>query len=218
MLSLTHALTLGCAIEDGTAFGMPYTIAASPEPALSPSGEVVFTATFSSSCATGGSEFEVTRFIGEQPVDADASHQFLLHESAMFVAARQPPACASPLPFEQEVTIEVRSPLPTNVNLGVGSTKFLACPPGSTYEMVKLDDERAAAPSSFLNAASDAPRQQVVVPPATRPADWDDEEDGVWQPPPGQENASEAEPTAALPAVDALGGSAAASVATAASA
>jgi len=217
MLSLTHALTLGCAIEDGTAFGMPYTIAASPEPALSPSGEVVFTATFSSSCATGGSEFEVTRFIGEQPVDADASHQFLLHESAMFVAARQPPACASPLPFEQEVTIEVRSPLPANVNLGVGS-KFLACPPGSTYEMVKLDDERAAAPSSFLNAASDAPRQQVVVPPATRPADWDDEEDGVWQPPPGQENASEAEPTAALPAVDALGGSAAASVATAASA
>ena len=51
-----------CSIEDGTAFGAPYTIASSPQPYISEGGEVVFTATYSSTCAGGGSTFEVSRF------------------------------------------------------------------------------------------------------------------------------------------------------------
>ena len=182
----------------------------------SSAGEVVFKATYMSPCPNnGGSDFEVTRFMGEK-ADGGASHQFLLSESIMLVASRQPPACDSPMPFEQEYTVEVRSLLPADLNLGIGGTKFLACPPGSMYEMVKLGTERAAAPGpAFLNAARATPSQQAVVPPVSRPLDWDDEEDGVWQPPPGQENASEADASGAPPTVDALGGSAAAAAAAA---
>lgn len=222
MLTLTSALSLGCAIEDGTAFGLPYSIAASPEPAISAAGDVVFTATYSSPCAGGGSEFEVTRFVGDNP-DEDASHQFLLQESAMLVGARQPPSCTNPLPFEQEVTVEVSTPLPADLN---AATKFLACPPGSKYEMVKLGAARAAASASgapsFMSAT--AARQRVVIEPTQQPvpmqqpSDWDEEEDGVWQAP-VKENASEAVEEGVRHAVDAPGSaSTAAAAATAASA
>ena len=45
MLQLA-SLALGCAIEDGTAFGSPYTIAATPAPRIDGS-DLVFTATHS---------------------------------------------------------------------------------------------------------------------------------------------------------------------------
>ena len=49
MLFTLPTLALGCAIEDGTAFGAPYSIAATPAPLID-AGSLVFTATFDSAC------------------------------------------------------------------------------------------------------------------------------------------------------------------------
>ena len=81
MLFLPAALSLGCAIEDGTAFGAPYSIVASPLPRIDGS-DVVFTATYSSPCDGGGSEFEVQRFTSEDGED------LLRVEHAIFVEVK----------------------------------------------------------------------------------------------------------------------------------
>ena len=47
MFSTLAISSLGCAIDDKTAFGAPYTIAAEPAPRVE-SGALVFTATYSS--------------------------------------------------------------------------------------------------------------------------------------------------------------------------
>ena len=168
-LGLFLATTNGCAIEDGTAFGLPYTIAADPMPIIS-SDEVVFTATYSSTCSGGGSSFEVTRF-GE---DAGEAAPAILSQSVMLVAFRHEPECASPLPFEQEVTVEVTASLPAR-----GSTTFLACPPGSTYEMVKIEENATSAPAATKPAFL---QRRMAEKAAAKPADWDEEEDGPWEP------------------------------------
>ena len=139
------SLALGCAIEDGTAFGSPYTIAATPAPRIDGS-DLVFTATYSSPCA--GAAFEASRFAPEC-TDGDAkchSKPAILSQSIMLVVARAEQTCGG---FDQEVTEEVRAELPEAAR-GVGNAVFLACPPGSWYEMVKVQDqapEAAAAPA-----------------------------------------------------------------------
>ena len=171
MLSALALSSAGCAVEDGTAFGAPYTIAAEPAPRVE-AGSLVFTATYSSPCAGGASEFEARRF-GE---DASDGAPAILQSSCMMVAYRHTPECDSPSPFEEEVTMEIRATLPDSAaSVGLGD-KMLACPPGSLYEMVKLSDA-AATPKkpSFMAGLS--------TPPATKPLDWDEEEDGLWEPP-----------------------------------
>jgi len=173
MLSALALSSAGCAVEDGTAFGAPYTIAAEPAPRVE-AGSLVFTATYSSPCAGGASEFEARRF-GE---DASDGAPAILQSSCMMVAYRHTPECDSPSLFEEEVTMEIRATLPDSAaSVGLGD-KMLACPPGSLYEMVKLSDA-AATPKqpSFMAGLS------TSTPPATKPLDWDEEEDGLWEPP-----------------------------------
>ena len=98
--------SLACDIEDGTAFGAPYSIAASPLPRID-GNDVVFTATYSSPCDGGRSEFEAQRFREEE-----SGHW--AQQSLILVAVRHEPTCASPSPFEREVTLEVRAPLPAS--------------------------------------------------------------------------------------------------------
>ena len=167
MLFLPAALSLGCAIEDGTAFGAPYSIAASPLPRIDGS-DVVFTATYSSPCDGGGSEFEVQRFTSEDGEAVPA----ILQQSLMLVAVRHAPACASPAPFERELTLEIRTPLPASVR-AFGAERMLACPPGSSFDMVKL--------SSAAPATASAEGLLGYSAPPSRPADWDEEEDGPWE-------------------------------------
>ena len=54
MLVIALAAVPGCAISDGTAFGAPYALAASPAPRLE-SGDLVFFASYKSTCPGGGS-------------------------------------------------------------------------------------------------------------------------------------------------------------------
>ena len=118
------------AIEDGTAFGSPYTIAtlrlASTAPTLSSPRR-------SAPCAAG--------IVGLRPsADGDAachSKPAILSQSIMLVVARAEQTCGG---FDQEVTEEVRAELPEAAR-GVGNAVFLACPPGSWYEMVKVQDQ-----------------------------------------------------------------------------
>ena len=162
MLFLPAALSLGCAIEDGTAFGAPYSIAASPLPRIDGS-DVVFTATYSSPCDGGGSEFEVQPFTSEDGEAVPA----ILQQSLMLVAVRHAPACASPAPFERELTLEIRTPLPASAR-ALGAERMLAFPPGSSFDMVKLS---SVAAKGLLGYSA----------PPSRPADWDEEEDGPWE-------------------------------------
>ena len=94
--------------QDGNAFpfGAPYSIAASPLPRID-GNDVVFTATYSSPCDGGRSEFEAQRFREEE-----SGHW--AQQSLILVAVRHEPTCASPSPFEREVTLEVRAPLPAS--------------------------------------------------------------------------------------------------------
>ena len=62
MLGATIA-ALGCAIEDGTAFGAPFTIGATPAPFVE-KGEVVFQASYKTDCPSSSS-FDLYRF-GEE--------------------------------------------------------------------------------------------------------------------------------------------------------
>lgn len=165
LLALLAPAALGCGIEDGTAFGAPYVMAATPAPHIS-EGVLVFHATFSTSCPTESSTFEASRFGEGAGGDAPA----VLRSSVVVVASRSEAPCASPLPFPAEVALEVRTPLPA-MDIGVGGSLFVACPKDSPYEMMKLEDAGAerAAPA--------------VAEPATRPAGWDEAEDGVWEPP-----------------------------------
>jgi len=114
--------------------------------------------------------FVATRF-GE---DAGENAPGILKSALMLVAKRhEPTQCSKPLPFEREVTVDVNIPLPSTTVMD--GAMFLACPPGSTYEMVKLSEVSSDSfRPSFLNA-----RQPPV---AIRPADWDEEEDGEWRP------------------------------------
>ena len=172
MLLLPAALSLGCAIEDGTAFGAPYSIAASPLPRIDGS-DVVFTATYSSPCDGGGSEFEVQRFTSEEGEAVPA----ILQQSLMFVAVRHAPACASPAPFERELTLEIRTPLPASAR-AFGAERMLACPPGSSFDMVKLS---SAAPTTAAPTTAAAKGLLGYSAPPSRPADWDEDEDGPWE-------------------------------------
>ena len=161
-----------CAIEDGTAFGFPHTIAAEPAPHIL-DGQLKFIATFKSTCPVSNAAFEATRF-------ASTSAPGILASSIMLVAVLDVPSCASPSPFEKEHIIEVSVPLPASA-LGAGLVdRFIACPPGSTFEMMKLSDRSASSKPSFIAAAF---AQTTAAPPATRPADWDDDEDCVWEAP-----------------------------------
>ena len=169
MLFLPAALSLGCAIEDGTAFGAPYSIVASPLPRIDGS-DVVFTATYSSPCDGGGSEFEVQRFTSEDGEAVPA----ILQQNLMLVAVRHAPACASPAPFERELTLEIRTPLPASAR-ALRAERMLACPPGSSFDMVKLS---SVAPAPTTAAAKDLLGYSA---PPSRPADWDEEEDGPWE-------------------------------------
>ena len=173
MLRALAISSVGCALEDGTAFGAPYVIAAEPAPRIE-AGSVVFTASYKSPCAGGASVFEARRF-GE---DASDGAPAILQSSCMLVVYRHEPECASPLPFEEELTMEIRTPLPESASSAGLGNKMLACPPGSLYEMVKLQDA-AATPRqlSFMTGLS------TPTPPATKPLDWDEEEDGLWEPP-----------------------------------
>ena len=183
MLGPLLLATCGCAIEDGTAFGAPFSIAATPEP-YTEGGHLIFTATYATACAGGGSSFAVTRF----SPGADAAEGAWYREAIMLVAAREAAnACSSPLPFETEHTEQVRAPLPAGLAGGVGANYFLACPPGSRYEMMKVSERTGGtgARPAFLRSAS--------TPPATRPPDWDDEEDGHWEPPPSADASSDAQ-------------------------
>ena len=214
MLAPLLLASCGCAIEDGTAFGAPFSIAATPEP-YTEDGHLIFTATYATACAGGGSSFAVTRF----SPGADAAEGAWYRESIMLVAAREAASdCSSPLPFETEHTEQIRAPLPAGLGGGVGVTSsyFLACPPGSRYEMMKVSERVEGERPSFLRS----------TPPATRPADWDDEEDGAWEPPPladaqltdpaatERANASKPKPGQKGVSVDELGGTAAPMAAT----
>ena len=180
---LLPALSLGCAIEDGTAFGAPYSIAASPLPRIDGS-DVVFTATYSSPCEGGGSEFEAQRFTSE---DAREGAPAILQQSLMLVAVRHAAACASPSPFEREVTLEVRTPLPASAR-AFGAERMLACPPGSSFDMVKLSSAASTTPTTTAPAAAKGllgfyrhSAYSNPNPPPSRPADWDEDEDGPWE-------------------------------------
>ena len=148
-------------------------------------GHLVFTATYSSACPGGGAAFEVTRF-GE---DASDNAPNILKTSVMLVASRDEPSCANPSPFEMEVTVEVRAPLPALSGVALGATRFLACPPGSLYEMVRVDDASPSASVASRPSFLDRGRRTTTTPAATRPADWDEEEDGAWEPPPAAADA-----------------------------
>ena len=180
-LLLLPALSLGCAIEDGTAFGAPYSIAASPLPRIDGS-DVVFTATYSSPCDGGGSEFEAQRFTSE---DAREGAPAILQQSLMLVAVRHAAACASPSPFEREVTLEVRTPLPASAR-AFGAERMLACPPGSSFDMVKLSSAASTPSTTTAPAAAKGllgfyRHSAYSNPPPSRPADWDEDEDGPWE-------------------------------------
>ena len=179
-LLLLPALSLGCAIEDGTAFGAPYSIAASPLPRIDGS-DVVFTATYSSPCDGGGSEFEAQRFTSE---DAREGSPAILQQSLMLVAVRHAAACASPS-LEREVTLEVRTPLPASAR-AFGAERMLACPPGSSFDMVKLSSAASTPPTTTAPAAAKGllgfyRHSAYSNPPPSRPADWDEDEDGPWE-------------------------------------
>ena len=178
---LSSAFSLGCAIEDGTAFGAPYSIAASPLPRIDGS-DVVFTATYSSPCDGGSSEFEAQRFTSE---DAREGAPAILQQSLMLVAVRHAPACASPSPFEREVTLEVRTPLPASAR-AFGAERMLACPPGSSFDMVKLSSAASTTAATTTAAAAAKGllgyyRHSTYSSPPGRPADWDEDEDGPWE-------------------------------------
>ena len=172
MLALS-TLSLGCAIEDGSAFGVPYQIAAEPAPRID-SGDLVFTATFSSPCAGDAAEFEAKRF----GADAHDGAPAILQQTVMFVVERSEPGCAAPSPFEQEVTLEVRTPLPAEAS-GLGTDHMLACPPGSVYEMVKLSNAPppVLGKPAFLRSTTPSEPKAWMA----KPADWDEAEDGVWE-------------------------------------
>jgi len=166
---LVLAASLGCPIADGTAFGEPYTISATPEPYIS-EGSLVFEASYSSACPPSSSAFVAERF-GE---DAEADGPAILASSVMIVVARSPPECASPLFSEQQITETVRTPLPPDLAATVSSkTMFLACPPDSYYEMMRVSERTAPG----VAAAEPAVELAAEV---SMPADWDEEEDGVW--------------------------------------
>ena len=168
MLVPISLLALGCAIEDGTAFGAPYTIAASPAPYID-AGELVFEATYKSTCPN--STFAASRF-GESHVH-DAPH--ILTDSIMIVASRATDACASPL-SEREKTEVVRTLLPPSAHAGFQSARrFLACPPGSHYEMVLLEDKAEPRGLPFLTPSGASVRH-------AEPPVWDDEESGASGP------------------------------------
>ena len=181
LLLLLPTLSLGCAIEDGSAFGAPYSIAASPLPRIDGS-DVVFTATYTSPCDGGGSEFEAQRFTSE---DAREDAPAILQQNLMVVAVRHAPACASPSAFEREVTLEVRTPLPASAR-AFGAERMLACPPGSSFDMVKLSTAASTtAPTTTAAAAKGLlgyyRRSAYSSAPPSRPADWDEDEDGPWE-------------------------------------
>ena len=181
LLLLLPTLSLGCAIEDGSAFGAPYSIAASPLPRIDGS-DVVFTATYTSPCDGGGSEFEAQRFTSE---DAREDAPAILQQNLMVVAVRHAPACASPSAFEREVTLEVRTPLPASAR-AFGAERMLACPPGSSFDMVKLSTAASTtAPTTTAAAAKGLlgyySRSAYSSAPPSRPADWDEDEDGPWE-------------------------------------
>jgi len=98
----------------------------------------------------------------------------------MLVASREAPDCATPSLVERDVTETVRLPLPeAAAQAAVGSKLFIACPPGSFYEMIALEEKVSSTlKPSFLSAASPTIRGALT---ATKPADWDEEEDGQWE-------------------------------------
>ena len=179
---LTTLASLGCAIEDGTAFGAPYTVAATPNPTIGTDGHISFTATYASTCADeeDGVSFEVTRF-AEGSAEKHENAPAILRESIMLVAARSEPAtCRAPRPFPVDVTVDVHAPVSCSAELLTGARSvFFACPPGSTFEMMKVDMPQDASRPAFLGKST-----MAVPVPAVQPADWDEEEDGEWQPSP----------------------------------
>ena len=166
MLAL-FSLALSCPIEDGTAFGAPYTVAAEPPPYIE-KGFLVFQATYTAGC--GGAPFEVTRFGKEHAEDGPA----ILTSSVMLVAARSAPVCAAPSLVETEITEEIRAPLPAVALTPIAATRFFACPPGSLYEMMRVDERAVQTKPTFIDAKLSLEGKQ--------PPDWDEEEDGVWEP------------------------------------
>ena len=203
---LLHTLySLGCAIEDGSAFGTPYTIAAVRLPRIDGS-DILFTATYASPCEGGRSEFEAQRFGDESHEDVPA----ILQQSLVLVVLRHAPVCASPSPFEREVTVEVRAPLPASAR-GLGTERMLACPPGSTYDMVKLSaiPTAAAAAAGLLGYYPHSAYSSTQPELPSRPADWDEAEDGPWEAAAQEEQEQEQEQEqAAAAAAAAKGGSA----------
>ena len=79
----------GCFIEDGTAFGAPYVMAATPPPHIS-DGTLVFQASFTTACPAESSTFEASRFGEGSAADAPA----VLTTSVVVVASRSEAPCA----------------------------------------------------------------------------------------------------------------------------
>lgn len=128
----------------------------------------------------------MTQFVG----DGDETHNTkpgILSSSIMLVASRSAPTCSVPLEAAQEHVVEIHAPLPQVAQAAApGMKRFIACPPGSLYEMVLLEEQKSApafatagkAPAFLQGAAS-----PFGQPAARAPADWDVEEDGEWRPP-----------------------------------
>ena len=170
MLAVLAAGALGCSIEDGTAFGLPYTIAAKPAPFIE-AGELIFEVTYKVRCP-GDSSFEVSRFGEEHASEAPS----ILASSVMLVAARAHPTCTSPRPVERSITEVVRVPLPPSAQAPLGAKRFIACPPDSYYEMMALEEKVPGTTTpSFLGSGTPTDG-------GAKPADWDEEEDGEWKP------------------------------------
>jgi len=157
MLALAATLIPACPIEDGTAYGEPYTIAAKPAPHVS-ANELVFSATYKSMCTGGAAPFDVTKFDSFDPL-------------VVLIASRGAASCARPTLEPQEYTHEVRLPMPASA-FGFGD-RYIGCPPGSAFEMMPLATKAASNPTSEASTPTES---------STPPVDWDPEEDGVWEP------------------------------------
>jgi hypothetical protein len=145
LLAAAALVTAGeeCALGDckkkdcAQKFGAPYEIVVDShdaEPTIT-SGELSLTVRYKSECADGGSSFSAHVMPPHTEDEEAEGGTELLKRGAVLYIHRTEAACSSRLPFEQEWRGIVRATVPVGDST---SYEFLAFPPGSKFDMYKI--------------------------------------------------------------------------------